>query len=115
MRLGILADTHNELARTRLAIRQLRDAGAEALIHCGDLANGPIVETLSVLPAWFVFGNHDADMVRELERAAEIHGVTCLGWGGVVELAGKRIGLAHGHMTVDILRVVADRADLLLT
>src|SRR5688500_15748097 len=79
MRLGILADTHDELARTQLAVRLLREAGAEALVHCGDLAGPPIVEALAVLPCWFVFGNHDADNVPALRRAAAEFGPVCLG------------------------------------
>jgi putative phosphoesterase len=115
MRLGILADTHDDLARTRLAVALLRAEGAEALIHCGDLASPPIVAVLAVLPSWFVFGNHDADLVPHLERAAAEFGVTCLGWGGVVELAGKRIGVVHGHLGVDVRRVLATRPDYLLS
>jgi putative phosphoesterase len=72
MRLGILADTHDELARTRLAVRMLLDAGAEALVHCGDLASPPIVEAITTLPSWFVFGNHDADMVPALQRGRRV-------------------------------------------
>ncbi len=115
MRLGILADTHDELTRARAAVALLRAQGAEALIHCGDLASPPIVEMLAGLPSWFVFGNHDADMVPHLERAAAEFEVGCLGWGGVVELAGKRIGVAHGHMSMDVRRVLAARPDYLLS
>jgi putative phosphoesterase len=115
MRLGILSDTHDELARTRLAVQMLRDAGAEALIHCGDLASPPIVAALAALPSWFVLGNHDADSVPALQRAAAEFGPVCLGWGGVVELAGKRIGVAHGHMTTDVRRVLGERPDYLLS
>src|SRR5262245_56587090 len=114
MRLGILADTHDELARTRFVVRMLRDAGAEALVHCGDLASPPIVAALAVLPCWFVFGNHDADSVPALQKAAAEFGPVCLGWGGVIELAGKRVGVAHGHMTTDVRRVLAERPDFLL-
>jgi putative phosphoesterase len=114
MRLGILSDTHDELERTRLAVQILRDAGAEALIHCGDLASPPIVEAIAVLPSWFVFGNHDADMVSLLQQAASEFGPVCLGWGGVVVLGGRRVGVAHGHITTDIRHVLADRPDVLL-
>jgi uncharacterized protein len=115
MRLGILSDTHDELARTRLAVQMLRDAGVEALIHCGDLAGPPIVEALAVLPAWFVFGNHDSDMVPALQRAAAEFGPVCLGWGGTIELDGRRVGVAHGHMTTDVRRVLAERPEFLLS
>ena len=113
--MGILSDTHDELTRTRLAVRMLCDAGAEALIHCGDLASPPIVEAIAVLPSWFVFGNHDADMVPVLQRAAAEFGPVCLGWGGVVELGGRRIGVAHGHMTTDVRRVLAEQPEILLS
>ena len=115
MRLGILADTHDEVARTSVAVALLREEGAEALIHCGDLASPPIVAQLAALPSWFVFGNHDSDMVPHLQKAATEFGVVCLGWGGVVELAGKRVGVAHGHIGVDLRRVLAARPDYLLS
>jgi len=115
MRLGILADTHDELARTQTAIDLLRVEGAEAFVHCGDLTTPAVVEMLAVLPAWFVLGNHDADVVSHLERAAAQTGVTCLGWAGVIELAGKRVAVAHGHMTTDVRRVLAVSPDYLLS
>jgi uncharacterized protein len=115
MRLGIISDTHDELARTRLAIQLLIDAGAEALVHCGDLASPPIVAALAALPSWFVFGNHDADSVPALQRAAVEFGPVCLGWGGIIELAGRRVGVAHGHMTTDVRRVLSERPDFLLS
>jgi putative phosphoesterase len=114
MRLGILADTHDELHRTEAAVALLRSQGAEALIHCGDLFSPPIVALLAGLPTWFVLGNHDSDMVPHLESAAREFGVISLGWGGLVELAGKRIGVVHGHMTTDVRRVLAARPDYLL-
>jgi putative phosphoesterase len=115
MRLGILADTHDELVRTKVAVELLRAQGVEALIHCGDLASPPIVAVLAALPSWFVLGNHDADMVPHLERAAAEFGVVYLGWGGVVELAGKRVGVAHGHFGVDVRRILTSRPDYLLS
>src|SRR5262245_59197888 len=99
MILGIISDTHDKKKRTKLAVEMLQDAGAEALIHCGDFVEGRILEACAVLPLWFVFGNNDVDNVHELKDAAEESGAVCLGWGGVVELGGKRIGVTHGHLT----------------
>src|SRR4051794_14609308 len=109
MRLGILSDTHDDLARTWRALQLLRDEGAEALIHCGDLASPPIVAACAVLPFWFGFGNHDADHVPALQQAAAETGAVCLGWAGEVELAGRLIAVAHGHMSYDIRRALAWR------
>jgi len=115
MRLGILADTHNELVRTRVAVRMLLDAGAEALVHCGDLASPPIVVALAVVPAWFVFGNHDADMAHVLQKAAADFGPKCLEWGGVFEWGGRKIGLSHGHLPTDTRRVLGEQPDFLFS
>jgi putative phosphoesterase len=115
MRLGILSDTHDEWTRTRAAVDLLRAEGAEVLIHCGDLASPAILTLCAVLPCYFVFGNHDADSVPALQRAALESGAVCLGWGGVVELAGKRVGLVHGHLTTDVRRVLGAQPDYLLS
>lgn len=43
------------------------------------------------------------------------YGAVCLGWGGVIDWAGKRIGVAHGHLTMDLRRVLTQQPDILLT
>lgn len=113
MIIGILSDTHDQLARTRLAMNQLREAGAEVLIHCGDFVGAPILLSCCVLPSWFVFGNNDS--AGELELAAADTSATCLGWGGIVEFDGKRIGVTHGHLTGDVRSLLGENPDFLLT
>jgi putative phosphoesterase len=115
MKIGILADTHNELARTARAVAMLMDAGAEILVHCGDISEPEMIPVVSVLPTYFTFGNHDADMVPHLERAIAECGGISLGWGDEITLAGKRIAVAHGHMHLDIRRLLALRPDYLLS
>jgi putative phosphoesterase len=115
MRLGVLSDTHDQLERTRLAIRLLRAEGAEALVHCGDVTGPDLVLACAVLPCYFTFGNHDADMVPRLRAAIAKAGGVCLGWGGVVELAAKRVAVTHGHMSTDVRRLLAARPDYLLS
>jgi putative phosphoesterase len=115
MLLGILSDTHDQLVRTRLAVSLLRESGAEVLIHCGDLAKPEIVAACAVLPTYFVLGNWDADNVPALRKAAEESGAVCLGWGDTIILDGKRIGVVHGHMRIDVRRVMATKPHYLLS
>jgi len=115
MRIGILSDTHDELERTRFAVELLRTHRATALIHCGDLKSPAIVKICAEIPLGFVLGNHDADNVPYLKEAAGEVGAICLGWSGRVELAGKTIAVAHGHMTYDIRHVMNPRPHYLLT
>ncbi len=98
MLLGILSDTHDELDRTRRAVALLAARGAEALVHCGDFVEPEMIAACAVRPLYFVFGNNDADVVPNLRSTAKFLKATCLDWGGVIELAGKRIAATHGHM-----------------
>lgn len=115
MRVGVISDTHDQLPRTRLAVRLLQTEGAEALIHCGDLTGPEIVAACSLLPFYFTFGNHDADRVPCLQRAAREAGATCLDWGGEVVLADRRIAVAHGHLHIDVRRLMARQPHFLLS
>jgi uncharacterized protein len=115
VRLGIVSDTHDEIDRTARAVALLRAEGAEGLVHCGDLASPAVVELLAGPPSWFVFGNHDADMIPHLRDRARACGVTCLGWSGVVEFVGKRVAVVHGHLSGDVRAALAGRPDYLLS
>lgn len=112
MRIGILSDTHDQVARTSRAVRRLADEGAEALIHCGDLTGPDVVYECAGLPAHFVFGNNDYDFPGLRRAMAEI-GAVCLGRGGQVELDGKRIAVTHGDSDQEIARLAAAVPDYL--
>ncbi|MEI8019045.1 MAG: metallophosphoesterase family protein [Schlesneria sp.] len=114
MLIGILSDTHNQSRRTAAAIQLLEAEGAQVLFHCGDLTLPDIIGTCAVMPCYFVFGNNDVDRVDEIQ--AEINqfdGAVCLGWGGDVELAGKRIAMTHGHLSKEYRRLLATNPDYL--
>ncbi len=115
MKIGIMSDTHNHLDRTKVAVDRLVECSVEAIFHCGDLATPEILVACSVLPFYFVFGNHDADEVPDLTRAAQEFGATCLAWGGEVELAGRRIAMTHGHLRSDLQPLLDAEPDYLLT
>src|SRR5262249_10381153 len=97
MRIGILSDTHNQLARTKIAVDRLVHAGAEALVHCGDITSPEVVLALRGLPSYFVFGNCD-DRLGELRKAIQEIGGICLEWGGLISLGSRRVAITHGHL-----------------
>lgn len=101
MQIGILADTHGRARLASKGIRLLIDEGAEHIVHCGDIADvgKSCLPVLSLLPrgrTTFVFGNTDTD-IESARAFAEQHGMTCLGYAGVIGLAEKRIAVTHGH------------------
>ncbi len=115
MRLGVLSDTHDEYARTTSAVEILMRAGAEVLVHCGDLMSPEIIRICAKVPFYFVFGNHDSDMVRILQDEAASHDAKCLGWGGSFQAADKRVAVVHGHLTMDVRPLLELRPDYLLS
>jgi putative phosphoesterase len=115
MIIGILSDTHDKLERTRVAVGLLKEAGAEALFHCGDITQPPLIDACRVLPCHYVLGNNDCDMAPHLKLAVEKSGGIFLGWGGEVTLAGKRIAMAHGHLTRDLRPLLLAEPSYLLS
>ena len=114
MRVGILSDTHDQVARTKAAVIQLLDAGAQVLIHCGDITVPDVVYELNALPSYFVFGNCDDDVVG-LRQAIIAVGGTGLESGGLISLAGRRLAVTHGDSDRELHRLEAQAPDYLLT
>jgi uncharacterized protein len=114
MMFGILADTHDQVARTRAAVERLKDAGAEILIHCGDITTPDVVYELAPLPSYFVFGNCDFKF-NDLRRAIVAIGGTCLERGGLIELGGHRLAVTHGDSEKELTRLQAARPEYLLS
>jgi putative phosphoesterase len=96
MRIGVLSDTHGQAGTAGRALGLLRAAGAELVLHCGDIDDAETVGCFAGVPAHFVFGNcdYDHDDLRAAIRAAgaEVHEPF-----GRLELAGVRIAWLHGH------------------
>jgi putative phosphoesterase len=113
MRIGIVSDTHDQVARTARAVRALVAESAEALIHCGDLTGVEVVYECACLPSYYVLGNNDFDE-EILREAMRVVGGTCLGYGGEVTLAGRRIAVTHGDSTRELKRLAAGGPDYLL-
>ena len=95
MIVGLLSDTHDRLHATSLAVQALLGAGAQFLIHCGDVGSEQILDQLAGVPAAFVFGNTDWDRPG-LQRYAGDIGVRCLAEGGELALGGKSFYVTHG-------------------
>lgn len=88
MRVGLISDTH--LPRGGRTIpEQVLSAfvGVDLILHAGDLVSPQVLETLEqVAPVVAVAGNNDPPEV--VER---------WGYQRLLELAGYRVGLVHGH------------------
>jgi len=119
MILGLLSDTHGALKRSEKALQLLRDAGAEHLIHCGDLGSEDILTLLfeqqeNGLPVTAVPGNVD-DWDPNLILYGKKIGIP-LPRLQRLNLDGLQIAVHHGHDAglMHTLRADAD-VDVLFT
>lgn len=98
MIIGIIADSHNHIVRLQYALDQFQRHAVETILHCGDMTSPQVIELCShVAPCYYVWGNNDDPLVlgNSLEGRTR---VICLGYGGAVSLAGRKIAMTHGHI-----------------
>jgi hypothetical protein len=106
MRIGVLSDSHDNLANVRRAVEAFSRAGVEALLHAGDVCSPFVLRELAPLREkgvrlHAVFGNNDGDrvmLVRRSEGFAEFHDGSA-----VLELGGRRIAMTHYPDLADAL------------
>ncbi len=96
MKIGLIADTHNNIALTKRAVDIFREKGVSLVIHAGDLTSPKIMELFSPLKCAFVLGNSDID-VEMINARAEEMGCGRVGECCELEVDGKKIFVLHGN------------------
>lgn len=97
MILGILSDSHNDVAPVRRALALFDELRVEAIIHCGDVGGQEVFAQFTGRRFWFVWGNTDVltSGIHAFLMTAGMqtpHAVPLR-----IELAGKRFAVFHGH------------------
>ncbi|MCG8461001.1 MAG: metallophosphoesterase [Holophagales bacterium] len=96
MKLGVLADSHDNVPMVEAAVRRFTELGVELVIHAGDFVAPFAVAPLEALscPVVAVFGNNDGERVGLANRFAagigEVHPILA-----EVEAGGRRIAAMH--------------------
>ncbi len=111
MKICIVSDSHDRCSHLEAAVREAKAAGAEAVLHCGDVVNP---ETLKVilpfdLPVHVIHGNNSGDLSVMSKIASEqTNNVHYYGHDAGFELAGKRIFLVHFPEYADSMSTTGD-------
>jgi putative phosphoesterase len=80
MLVGIISDTHDNVAAVERAVAAFEDRGVETVIHCGDVIAPPVVPFFEGLDVHAVLGNNDGELdglesaFRQLSENSELHG-----------------------------------------
>lgn len=113
MLIGVLADSHGRTAMTARAVSALTRAGADMLIHLGDIETEAVLDELVGHSAHIVFGNCDWN-TEALARYARHVGIIVDGDEGRLEVGARRIAFTHGHLPRPMEKALADGVDYLL-
>ena len=112
-RVGLLSDSHGRAERTAHAVDALLAAGAETLIHAGDVETDAVLDCLAGHNAHVVWGNCDWDRA-DLERYARNIGIAVHGDAGEATVDGTRIAFTHGHLPAALRSAMASGATYLV-
>ncbi len=104
--LGVVSDTHGQLACTRKAARMLDSLDVDVVLHCGDIGSAEIPLLLQAWRTHYVLGNVDrpsAQMLAAIEAASGVfHGRF-----GSLAAAGRQIAFLHGDDVSRLDREIA--------
>ncbi len=94
IRIGLLSDSHGEVARTRRAVELLASRGAHCFVHCGDFEDPRCLDSLAGLDAHICFGN--CDDPADYEEYARALGIRVHHPTGHLTVDGATISFMHG-------------------
>ncbi len=98
MKVGIMADTHDNLDATEKAVDLFNEEGVEHVLHAGDLVSPFTASRLADLDAelHYVWGNNEGDLLHCRSNLEEA-GADIGGSFASLKLEGVKIALLHGE------------------
>ena len=99
MLIGIMSDTHDDIAQTKKAVATFNQKKVEHVLHAGDIISPFMIDTLKELqaPLIGVFGNNDGDRVLLERKSGLLSSMKISGTFARIDIGGMRIGLVHGN------------------
>lgn len=97
-KIAIISDTHDNFTNLARALEQIHAAGAEMLLHCGDLCAPFMVSRLAqnfAGPIHIVFGNNDGDGRLLQSIAAKHPQVTLHGIYAEISAGNRTLAMIH--------------------
>ena len=93
--IGIISDTHENVAAIERAVAMLKQSSLTHVLHLGDIISPPVLPHFEGLPMRFIFGNNDGERAGLQAKANE------LGFGEIgdeleLQIEEKRVYAYHG-------------------
>lgn len=96
MQVGVIADTHDNVAAVEAAVEAFERRGIGVLIHCGDYVAPPVIPYFEGFELHGVLGNNDGD-VDALDRTFRNVGGTLHGRFADLTFGDTRFAVLHGE------------------
>ena len=97
MRLGLVSDTHDNVALSRVAAAFFRERACDLVLHLGDVTEPATVDVFAGLPMRFLRGNNDDR--RELAPVLAQNGFPEILDDWTDRMEGVLVAAHHGHLT----------------
>ena len=96
MKIGVVSDTHNNLANVREIVSLFNAAKVDRVIHTGDITKAKTLDVFAALdaPLYGVFGNNDLER-DTLDSSISAHGFTFCDPPLELDWAGRSIVVVH--------------------
>jgi putative phosphoesterase len=106
MKIGVLSDSHENVANFEVALADYRAQGIIQVIHCGDMTTAATARSLDGFEVVYVDGNMDQGLpeIYRTLRDLNSHSVVLPTFEG--ELGGASIGVTHGDNENELRRLV---------
>lgn len=97
MKIAVISDTHDHIKNLDRALEQIKEQGANVIVHCGDLCSPFVIERLAKFsgPVHIVFGNNEGDRFTIQKVTGKLPNVTLHGELGRIETKTGKIAFTH--------------------
>ncbi|RKD93539.1 YfcE family phosphodiesterase [Halopiger aswanensis] len=103
MNVGIISDTHDNVAAAERAAAIFAEEGVEIVVHCGDFVAPPLLPALEAFEVHGVLGNNDGEIAGlhaafdDLGSESELHGRFAS-----LEFDGLSFAVLHGESKEEV-------------
>ena len=103
MRIGVVSDTHNNLANVENIVEIFNALEVDRVVHTGDITQSKVLDVLARLnaPVIGVFGNNDHGERQSLVPRARQHGIELSDGPLELEWLGRRIIVVHDPLDLE--------------
>lgn len=103
MKIGVLSDTHDQLANLLTVLETCRERGIKTLIHCGDLTGFDMVSHFNGFRVIYTPGNMDYATGTIKKRFEGLHEDNFVGEVFTGQLDGVWVAAVHSHIKGQVM------------